>query len=91
MDNGKTVEQILDERAKTHGSFAEVAETEQAIKAILERKADIRSDSQNCALGMIAMKLARIINGNAYATDHWKDIAGYALLVERELEAMFRE
>ena len=38
------------------------------------------------ALEMIAHKIARILNGNPNYADHWADIAGYATLVQRELE-----
>jgi hypothetical protein len=35
---------------------------------------------------MIAMKIARILSGNANFADHWEDIEGYARLVSNELE-----
>ena len=43
------------------------------------------------ALDMISMKQARILAGNARVRDHWKDIAGYAMLVVNELERTDRE
>ena len=35
---------------------------------------------------MIASKIARIVNGDPDYADNWHDIAGYARLVEKELE-----
>jgi hypothetical protein len=38
------------------------------------------------ALHMIAHKIGRILNGDPTYADNWHDIAGYAQLVEKELE-----
>ena len=38
------------------------------------------------AITMIANKLGRVINGDPYYDDSWRDIAGYATLVVKELE-----
>ena len=43
------------------------------------------------ALDMIFHKLARIGCGNNREIDHWRDIAGYATLVENELEKTWAE
>ncbi len=74
---------LLNERAKTHGDFDQVALTARAIKALFSR-ANL-SPTQREALDMIASKLGRIANGNANEPDHWRDIAGYAELVVRHL------
>jgi hypothetical protein len=37
-------------------------------------------DAQIEALDMIALKLSRILSGQANFKDHWDDIAGYAKL-----------
>ena len=42
--------------------------------------------TQFLALCMFEGKKARILAGDPYCIDHWRDIAGYALLVVRELE-----
>lgn len=79
---------ILKTRAKTHGDYAEVAETAQALKSIMR-------DTENWqhlqpimreSLEMHATKIARILNGNPYEPDHWQDIAGYATLVSDTLK-----
>ena len=71
---------LLTERAKTHGSFTEVAWTAQTIKNQLASMFDDMSPPQHEALDMIASKLARIACGDAHHRDHWDDIAGYARL-----------
>lgn len=76
---------ILDEREKTHGDYAHVAQTAQAIKAIFDRTK--MSDVQNESIDLIATKLARIACGDPTVIDHWEDLAGYAELVVRDLHA----
>lgn len=44
-----------------------------------------RTASQREALEMIAHKLGRILNGNANYADSWHDIAGYATLIENQI------
>lgn len=74
---------LLNEREKTHGRFEEVAYTARTIRYAMTR--DGMSAVQEEALGMIASKLARIACGNPQEIDHWRDIAGYAELVVRDL------
>lgn len=72
---------ILDEREKTHGDFSETAEIAQELKYIIHlTNGVILSQAQMEALEMICTKIARILSGNPYEPDHWKDIAGYAEL-----------
>lgn len=77
--------QVLDEREKTHGDFAKVAATAQDLKRTFRRSRGQLSSAQAEALDLIATKLARIVCGNPNELDHWKDIAGYAELVARNL------
>tara|TARA_R110000822_G_scaffold51947_3_gene134845 strand:+ start:1425 stop:1643 length:219 start_codon:yes stop_codon:yes gene_type:complete len=63
----------------THGSFQDVAETAQALKAIIHC-APAMAPHQMEALDLICTKIARICNGNSYLADHWTDIQGYAML-----------
>lgn len=74
---------VLNEREKTHGDFAKVAETANDIRAALRTGGN--SAVQCEALTMIATKLARIACGDPNVRDHWEDIAGYANLVVRDL------
>ena len=74
---------LLVERGKTHGDFANNAAISQGLKRIIHAPAVLRnfSDVQSEALDMIALKLSRILSGQADFKDHWDDIAGYAKLV----------
>lgn len=75
---------LLNERQKTHGNFATNARLSQAAKAAFEAEptyidlCDVHKES----LDMIALKLSRILSGQANFKDHWADIAGYAKLAE---------
>ncbi|MAU40996.1 MAG: hypothetical protein CMF31_05170 [Kordiimonas sp.] len=83
------IEDILNEREKTHGDFATQAMLSQRLKRVLllgcERRADWEPEQLE-SLEMIVHKIARILAGNPDEPDHWCDIAGYATLVARSLE-----
>lgn len=78
---------ILDERQKTHGDFYRVAGTAQELKDVLRRGKNwkVLDDTQRETLEMIASKMGRILSGDPHEVDHWRDIAGYAALIERWL------
>ena len=78
---------ILDEREKTHGDFYRVAGTAQELKDVMRRGKNwkILDDTERETLEMIASKVGRILSGNPHEIDHWRDIAGYATLIERWL------
>lgn len=72
---------LLTERQKTHGSFETNAKISQALKDLM----GVYVGNGLCpvhreALDMIALKLSRILSGQANFKDHWDDIAGYAKL-----------
>jgi hypothetical protein len=72
------IQQILDEREKTHGDFHEVAKTFEAlISAIPTEKL---SAMTLLSINVILQKVARIVNGDQNFEDHWRDISGYAEL-----------
>lgn len=73
---------LLQERQKTHGSFSQNALISQHIKAIYHSSGAYPKENPiYCeALDMIALKLSRILSGQADYKDHWDDIAGYAKL-----------
>lgn len=87
-----TIEETLNEREKTHGKYVEHASMTQALKRLIRanlKRAAFSQDVQDCiseALDMIAHKIGRITAGDSLESDHWRDIAGYATLVVRELE-----
>ena len=82
-----TTDDTLAERQKTHGEFAVNAHVSQKIKrAIRSGGWSCLSTTQIEALDLIATKIGRIMSGNPNEPDHWRDIAGYARLAEKELE-----
>ena len=78
---------ILDEREKTHGDYYRVAMMAQELKDAMRRGKNWKTldDTQRETLEMIASKIGRIMSGNPHEADHWRDIAGYAALIERWL------
>lgn len=80
---------ILDEREKTHGDYYRVAMMAQELKDAMRRGKNWKTldDTQRETLEMIASKIGRILSGNPHEVDHWRDIAGYAALIERWLTA----
>lgn len=82
---------LLVERQKTHGSFERNAAISQKLKQVFRNQGpagveetgfyDMRLDHRE-ALDMIALKLSRILSGQANFKDHWKDLAGYSKLGE---------
>jgi hypothetical protein len=78
---------ILEERQKTHGDFAWVAEVSQELKNIFRNKEGwvYLTRVQREALDNIAQKAARIFAGDPNFADHWVDIQGYAKLAEKEI------
>ncbi len=82
------IEDVLNERQKTHGDYELHAQITQELKrviAVYDR--DDLSDTQRETLAMIAHKIGRILAGNPNYADHWTDIAGYATLIERQLSS----
>jgi hypothetical protein len=79
----QSTEEILAERAKTHGEYLTHAQITQDLKTILHTRVGwtCLNQPQKESLDMIAHKIGRILNGNPNYRDHWDDIAGYAKLV----------
>lgn len=79
-------DELLAERAKTHGSYTVHARTTQRLKKIIRAELNYEklNDCQQEAIDMICHKIGRIIAGNPDYADHWDDIAGYARLVAKE-------
>ena len=81
---GKTTE-VLKQRGKRYGSFANHADCSQKLKAVLRNhmgadKWNSLSPAQAECLEMLCLKLGRIANGDPNYEDNWRDIAGYAEL-----------
>lgn len=80
---------LLVERGRTHGSFALNAHFSQQLKSIFQCDAGgyaTMKVEHREALDMIALKLSRILSGQAEYADHWKDIGGYSNLAVEACE-----
>lgn len=78
---------ILEERGAVYGDFLAQAQITGDLKMVMHARlgwAKLSPDMEE-ALDMIAVKIARILNGNPRHTDSWDDIAGYATLVADRL------
>lgn len=81
------VEDTLDQREKTYGSFTGHSALSQAFKSQMKCTdgwSRLQPDQKE-ALDMIQHKIARILNGDPSYIDSWHDIQGYAKLVEDRL------
>ena len=81
------VEDTLEERGNNYGKFSGHADITQDLKHVMRYTEgwDRLNVSQKEALEMIAHKIGRILNGNPNYADSWHDIAGYATLVDKQL------
>lgn len=87
-DTKTSLTDVLSEREKRYGNFADHAEITQGLKIEMRSapKWYALSVDQTEALEMIAHKIGRILNGDPNYADSWVDIAGYAKLVADRLE-----
>ena len=88
------INDTLEERGTRYGEFPNHAQISQDIQNAIVKGWFQRGDGQDLgdvpaymteALTMIAHKIGRIVNGDPYYDDSWRDIAGYATLVVNEL------
>ena len=89
MSKPRTTAEILEERGGEYGLFSEHAKITQGLKVTV-RSWDGWARMLPChreAIEMILHKIGRILNGNPMNRDSWADIAGYAELVVREIDA----
>lgn len=76
------INDILDQRQKTHGNFEKVAILDTELFSTFNTYLySSLSDEQYCAIKMILHKIARIGCGDPEFIDHWQDIIGYAQLI----------
>lgn len=82
------VEETISERGKRYGEFGGHASITQSLKLRMRVHPgwERLSFSQRESLEMIAHKIGRILNGDPNYADSWHDIAGYATLVEQQIE-----
>lgn len=81
-------EALITERGNRYGEFKNGAAIMQQLKDVMHAapKWDALKSSQKEALEMIQHKIGRILNGDPDYDDNWKDIAGYATLIVKELQ-----
>lgn len=83
------IQTILSERALTYGPFLRQSQITADLKGVMRayiQWEELLAPDQREALEMIAVKIARIINGDPNYADNWRDIEGYARLVANRLE-----
>ena len=87
QSDSDSIHNTLIERGRRYGKFYEHATITWQIKHAIQshKNWERLSVSQKEALDMIAHKIGMIINGDPNYADSWHDIAGYATLVENEL------
>jgi hypothetical protein len=87
MKQDSELEATLKERGNRYGDFCDHAVLTQNIKIVMQsgRRWNDLAPYQTEALEMIAHKIGRILNGDPDYFDSWRDIAGYATLVDKEL------
>lgn len=73
-------EAVLQQRKSTHGTYNVFARVEQDMKYVLHNspKWNTMSHAQRSALEACVGKIARIVTGDPYFLDSWRDIIGYA-------------
>jgi hypothetical protein len=80
------IDDTLKDRGKTHGPWPNYCHIAQELKGlVMETNTPKRTEQINEGLDMICGKLARILTGDPNEPDHWRDIQGYARLVEKEI------
>ncbi len=87
MTKQLSIEDTLKERGSRYGCFKDLAEISGNLRNVMELSPNWKGlslDKQE-ALIIIMHKVARILNGDPEYADSWHDIAGYATLVENEL------
>jgi hypothetical protein len=82
------VQGTLDARGKRYGEFQAHASITQQLKFLMHSTDNWEelTPSMKESLEMIAHKIGRILNGDPAYADSWHDIAGYATLVDKELQ-----
>lgn len=81
------IEEVLNQRQSTYGSFAKNAEVSQMLKYFMTQGTNYKQMpvAHREALEMIVHKVARIVNGDPNYIDNWIDICGYSQLVIEEI------
>ena len=84
----ENIQEMLNSRNSTHGTFTSNAYISQSLKGIV-RLGDSFSGLttyEREALDMILHKIARIVSSSDKNLDNWRDVIGYTQLVINELQ-----
>lgn len=83
------IEEVLNKRQATYGSFTKNAEVSQMLKYFMAQGTNYKQmpTAHREALEMIVHKIARIVNGDPNYIDNWVDIIGYSQLVIEEIKS----
>ena len=79
---------LLQDRGKNYGNYLTNATISQNLKDVMHEASNwnrLSADKKE-SLEMIALKIARLLNGNPDHLDHWRDIIGYATLIATTLK-----
>jgi len=84
------VRELLNVREDMYGQYSVVSQISQDIKKVMKDSPNykVMPAFARESLDMIANKIARILNGNYYYDDSWRDISGYATLAVMEIEEL---
>ena len=87
------IEEVLNQRQSTYGSFTKNAEVSQMLKYFMTQGTNYKQMPvpHREALEMIVHKIARIVNGDPNYIDNWVDIIGYSQLVIKEIKSYDEE
>ena len=87
------IEEVLNQRQATYGSFTKNAEISQMMKYFMTQGTNYKQMPvpHREALEMIVHKIARIVNGDPNYIDNWVDIIGYSQLVIEEIKSYDEE
>ena len=77
-------EELVQTRMGTHGSFPDNAQTTEWVMDIFRETRGWQKAPAfvKVAVFMIVHKISRALSGQLMFDDHWKDVQGYAKLVE---------
>ena len=80
-----SVKSTLAERGKSYGSYLDQSCIAENLMRQMEQEEGWKKfpPTHRQAARMIAIKLARLLNGDPDHADSWHDIAGYATLAEQ--------
>jgi hypothetical protein len=88
MEAPMSVDDVLEERGKTYGSFEANALVAQRLKAVFHSSPSWAkmTDTMREALDLKALKLSRILTADPFYKDNWLDDCGYSQLVVDSLK-----